>query len=422
MFKLALQNMKEKKFRTLLASLSIAIGTASLIVFLGLSDGIKQATFTEIEKGSPLTQITVRPKVEKNSLVSMVRNSAKIDENIVDEISKIDGAKAVYPEIQYNNFSSLEVDLLGLSMVTDTLVFGVPEEFIANDLENPEVWQRTQEPYPAIIPKKLLDLYNLTIATGKNLPTVSQENLIGKELTLYPNYSTFFPVKEFQDIEVKLEVVGFSDKVSLIGVTIPDHLVEALNQKYSPNKNTHILEIFVEAEDATQTAIIAKKIEEQTNLDTNYFQKNLEDVEAKFTYLKTALGMISLIILLTAAIAIVSTFLATITERTKEIGLFRALGATKNHIQKLILIEGGIIGLIGSLIGVIIGYISSIFLDRLALAQLAKTSFSPETLFKITPGLTIYTIFFGILLTILAAYFPARKAANINPIEALNRL
>ena len=423
MLTLALQNIKVRKLRTLLASLSIAIGTASLIIFLGLSDGIRQATFTEIEKQSPLTQITVRPKLEKTNLISMLRNFSdqQIDEKAIAEIKNIDGIKAIYPEIQYSNFSSLEIDLLGMSLVTDTLVFGVPLDFIKNDLKNPEVWKHRQEPYPAIIPKKLLDLYNLTIASSKNLPTISEENLIGKELTLYPNYSTLFPIKNNHGEKVKLEVVGFSDKVNLIGVTLPDNIITELNEKYNPEIPTQILEIFVETEDATQTATIAKEIEE-LGYSTAYFQKNLNDVEAKFTYLKTSLGMISLIILLTAAIAIISTFLATITERTKEIGLFRALGATKIHIKKLILFEAGIIGLIGSVIGIGFGFISSIFLDKFGLEQLAKTTFLPETLFKITPELITYTIGFGILLAILAAYFPAQKAANINPIEALNRL
>jgi len=423
---LAYQTIKEKKFRTFLASLSIAIGTASMIVFLGLSNGIQQATFSEIEKKSPLTQITVAPKVEKTGVISLLNRSekGKLTDETIKQISEIDGIKSIYPEVQYNNFSSLEIPIFGMTLSTETMAFGVPKEFIQNDLKNPAVWDKNTEPYPALIPRKLLDLYNLTIASSQNLPQLSEDSLIGKELTYYPNYSTFFPASSNKYDSIKLEVVGFSDKINLIGVTMPDTTINKFNEKYagqSPEAAKNYLELFVETTDAGETANIAKKIED-LGFNTSYFQKNLSDVDAKFTYLKISLGTISLIIFLTAAIAIVSTFLATIAERTKEIGLFRALGATKTHIKILILVEAGITGLIGSSIGLIIGLIGSRIIDKIGLAELAAATFHPETIFHITPELIIGSILFGTLLSILSGLIPAQKAANISPMIALNRL
>ncbi|MCX6735350.1 MAG: ABC transporter permease [Candidatus Peregrinibacteria bacterium] len=423
---LALKNIKERKFRTLLASFSITIGTASMIVFLGLSNGIQQATFSEIEKKSPLTQITVTPTVEKSGVISLLNHSekGKLTEDTVKQISSISGVKIINPEIQYNNFSSLEIPIFGMTFSTETMVFGVPKDFIKNDLHNPDVWDKNEEPYPALIPRKLLDLYNLTIATPQSLPQLSEDSLIGKELTYYPNYSTFFPSNNYKTDTIRLEVVGFSDKINLIGATLSDQVVQKLNEKYAgekPDSQKKYLELFVETDNATQTVEIAKKIE-ALGLNTSYFQKNLQDVDAKFTYLKISLTAISLIIFLTAAIAIISTFLATIAERTKEIGLFRALGATKTHIKTLILIEAGITGLIGSGMGVIIGIIASKIIDNVSLTQLALTTFHPESVFNITPTLILGALFFGTLLSILAGLIPAQKAANISPMVALNRL
>ncbi|MEK7672547.1 MAG: FtsX-like permease family protein [Patescibacteria group bacterium] len=422
MLKLAIKNIKERKFRSLLASFTIAIGTASLIVFLGLSDGIKQATFSELEKQSPLNQITVRPNNEKASPLSFIGSSKnKITDETIAQIAKIDGVTKVYPEIQYSNFSSLEIELLGESLVTDTMLFGVPKGFIENDLENPEDWDKTSEPYPVIVPRKLLDLYNLTVATSQDLPKLSEEILIGARPTLYPNYSTFFPVKDNQDEKIELEVVGFSDKVNFIGVTLPDNILKELNQKFNPEKPTNYIELFVETKDATLVPQVAAAIE-KLDLSTFYLQKNLKDVEAKFTYLKITLGFISFVILLTAAISIISTFLATISERTKEIGLFRALGASKSHIKKLILIEAGIVGIVGSCMGIVLGLIGSVIIDQVGIGQLAQTTFTADTLFKITPALILQTLIFGTLLALISAYIPARKAANISPVKALNRL
>lgn len=423
---LALKNIKERKFRTLLASFSITIGTASMIIFLGLSNGIQQATFSEMEKKSPLTQITVTPNIEKSGVISLLKTSKKgqLTDETIKLISSIDQVKVIYPETQYHNFSSLEIPIFGMTFSTETMAFGVPKDFIKNELPNPKVWDKTEEPYPALVPRKLLDLYNLAIATPQNLPQLSEDSLIGKELTYYPNYSTFFPSTNYKTDTIRLEVVGFSDKINLIGVTLSDHIMQKLNEEYAgekPESPKTYLELFVETNDATQTVEVAKKIE-ALGLNTSYFQKNLQDVDAKFTYLKISLTAISLIIFLTAAIAIISTFLATIAERTKEIGLFRALGATKTHIRTLILIEAGITGFIGSSMGIIIGIIASKIIDNVSLTQLALTTFHPESVFNITPMLILGALFFGTLLSVLAGLIPAQKAANISPMVALNRL
>lgn len=423
LFSLALQTIKEKKFRTLLASLSIAIGTSSLIVFLGLSNGIQQATFSEIEKKSPLTQITVHPNVEKTGIISLLSHSekGKLTPETFKEISQIKGIKTIHPEIQFQNFASLEIPVFGMTLATETMVFGVPADFIKNDLKSPDIWNKNTEPYPAIIPRKILDLYNLAVAGPQNLPALSEDILIGQDLTFLPNYSSFFPDSNDKTELIRLQVVGFSDKVNLIGVTLPYEIVEEFNKKYTTATDTNYLELFVETENATETTNVAKEIE-KLGYTTSYFQKNLRDVDAKFTYLKTSLSIISLIILLTAAIAIISTFLATVAERTKEIGLFRALGATKNHIKKLILIEAGIIGILGSGIGIILGLISSKIIDQIGLNQLENTTFNPITLFNIAPTLILQALIFGTLLSLIAAYIPAQKAANISPMEALKRL
>jgi ABC-type antimicrobial peptide transport system permease subunit len=417
LIKLALKNIKLKAFRTFLASLSITIASISLILFLGLSAGIQQASFEELEKKNPLTQITVRPNIEDAGLLSFISRSEEGDltPETLQKILLIDGVKTVHPEIQFNNFASLEANLLGFSFITDSMLFGVPKEFIEQDLQNPELWDQDREPYPCLIPRKLLDLYNMAIAYPQGLPTISEESLLGKELSLYPNYSSFFPGMNEKLDKIKLEIVGFSDKINLLGATLPYEIIENLNSSYASTKKVKYLELFVETERASFTTEVATKIE-ALGFNTQYFQKNIKEVEAKFTYLSISLGTISLIILLTAAIAIISTFLATIAERTRELGL---LGASKSHIKKLILIEAFIIGVLGSVAGTIIGILLSGVVDQIGLKQLEKAAYTPETLFDISPGLIFFTIIFCTFLTILTAYLPAQKASNINPITAL---
>jgi len=422
---LSLQNIKERKFRSILGIISIAIGVASIVVFLGLSNGIKTATFKEMEKGSPLTQITVHPNTNKSGVVSLLNTSGgnRLGKSAIENISKISGVKKVYPEIQFNEFASLEAGILGFSFITDSMLFGIPEEFLQNDI--PECtnvpcakWNVNSPPYPAIIPRKLLDMYNFALAIPQGLPLLNEKNLIGKKIMLYPKYSTFFPEASNKTDEIELQVVGFSDKVNLIGATLPYEFVQELNKKYASNSEDQYLELFVETESPDLTADIAKQIE-TLGYSANYLQKNLQEVEAKFKYLSISLGIISLIILISSTIAIMSTFLAVAMERKREIGLLRAVGATKLHIRMLILYEAGIIGIAGSILGIIIGKLGSIVFDHFAISQLSNTTFNPDSLFNITPSLIGIALIFGTLLSILSAYLPAKKASDINPFEAL---
>jgi putative ABC transport system permease protein len=419
--KLALRNIVKRPFRSFLTCLSIAIGTGSILIFLSINQGIKNATFEEIEKQSPLTQITVKPEVKDGNLISLLgKASNSFSAEDIEKIKNIDGIEEINPEIQFNNFSSVEASILGMSLITDTMIFGVPEDFIKEELSTPEDWQRMEAPYPVIIHRKILDLYNVSIAIPQNLPTLSEENLIGKSLTFLPNYSTFFPAGNEKNTQVELEVVGFSDKVSLIGLTMPYPVVEKLNLEFSENNEIKILQLFVETSDPTKTEGIAKEIE-VLGFKTQYFQKNLQDVEAKFDYLNQSLVIISFIILLSSAIAIMSTFLATISERTRELGLFRALGAKKSHIRKLILMEAGILGVLGSIFGIILGLIFGQVINSYAIESLSDSLFHPSSLFQVGPKLIIFTFIFGVLISLLTVLIPANRAASISPISALKK-
>lgn len=418
MIKLALKNIIEKKAQIILAIISLAIASASLMLFMGLNAGIQNVTFDELEKSSPLNQITVRPPSEQNNVISFLGSDRKgISESELQEISQISGIKKIYPQAHFKTVSSVEISALGLNLASDSMVFGVEKGFIQSDLPTPEVWDYSEEPYPVILPSRILELYNLSIAPSQGLPNFNEDQLIGREITLFPNYSTFFPTLGNRSDKVRLQIAGFSDKVNLAGVTLPFELVEELNAQFE-NEELGYLEVYVETDDASLTTKVANQLEEQ-GYRTSYFQKNAQDVEAKLAYLSIVIGIISIIIFAITAIAIASTFLTRVTEKTKELGLFRALGASKSQIRQLIVIESLSIGLIGSIFGIAIALVAKIILSQLLLTQLEQFTSLEGNLISTAPVVIIQTIIFTTLLTILASYIPARKAANISPIEAI---
>ncbi len=389
---------------------------------MGLYQGIINATFEELEKQNPLTQITVRPEIKKG-IVSLLGQSFQneLTEDSLKEISKISNIKTIFPSTRFNNFASLEIELLGIEFITDTMAFGVPLGFIINDLPNPEIWEKDTEPYPALVPRKILELYNLTVANPQNLPTFSEEMLINKIITFYPNYSTFFPFSNKMEDKIQLQIIGFSDKINLIGITLPTKIIEKFNNLYTETQNNNYLEFFVETTDSALTKQVASNIK-KLGYETHYLEKNIDDIEAKFLYLQIALASISIIIIITAGIAIMSNFLSTITERTQEIGILRAVGANKNHIKKLVLLEAGIIGILGSILGIFIGCLSGLIINKISLQELATIALIPNNLFLITFQTIIIVFLFGVLLSTISAYIPAIKASKITPLDAVNKI
>ncbi|MDX9970687.1 MAG: ABC transporter permease [Candidatus Gracilibacteria bacterium] len=419
---LSIKNIRQRKFRTFLITLAVTIGTMSMLIFMGLSEGIKKATFEEMEKNKSLNEITVRPKVENSKTLAIFKaiTEKRITKTDLEKISNIEGIDASYPETQFNSITSLEADIMGFSLITDAMLFGLDEGYLINDIKIKDAWKTTSEPYPAIISGKLLDIYNLTIAVPQGLPTVSESSLVGKEITMYPGYSTFFPGLQKKKDQIKFKVVGFSDKVNLIGATIPPQILHDLNQKYSSDKEDKFLQVHLMANSPEDTPKIAEKVQE-LNFFAKYLLEDMKTVSAKFDYLTYALSAISLIILLTSSLAIIATFLAQIAERIKELGLYRALGARKKHIRHLILIEAGLIGFVGSVFGTILGSLISTLTNTYISNTFTNLDIIPDTFIVLNLKTFTTVILFGTIIALLSAYYPALKAGKISPIKAISK-
>jgi putative ABC transport system permease protein len=134
-----------------------------------------------------------------------------------------------------------------------------------------------------------------------------------------------------------------------------------------------------------------------------------------------AMDFIALVALIVAALGITNTMLTTVLERTREIGIMKAVGAKDRQILTMFLIEGGLIGLIGGVCGVILGWLASFPGNNAAIRILEKQGHKPlpETVFLYPLWLLIMVPVFAMLVTTLAALLPARRAARVEPVIAL---
>jgi putative ABC transport system permease protein len=134
-----------------------------------------------------------------------------------------------------------------------------------------------------------------------------------------------------------------------------------------------------------------------------------------------AMGFVAGVALLVAALGITNTMVMSVLERTREIGVMKAVGARDGAIQLVFLVEGALIGLVGGALGLLGGWLTSIPGESAARALVEKQGEIKlqESLFIFPWWLTLGVPLFAVAITTLAALYPARRAARVNPIQAL---
>jgi putative ABC transport system permease protein len=383
------------KVRTGLTMLGIIIGIASVIAMTAIGAGAKNSIQTSIESlGSNL--LTILPGVVQpgRGIVSSGRGSAQTLKNEdVDVIRLIDGVSAVSPESQ-RRFQV--VAKTGNN--TNTTITGA------------------QASYQTV--------HNLEVANGSFITDANERN-IGRVAVLGATLATDL----FGDIDpmgqtvrinqVNFVVTGILTAKGGTGFSGPDDMIfvplSAMQKILSGTDYLSTIAVSVADKDQMNYVkeTISNALMDKHRVDEADFSVisqadilgTLTTVIDTFTLFLAAVAGISLLV---GGIGIMNMMLTTVTERTREIGLRKAIGATKRDINRQFLVEAIMLTFIGGVIGVLLGSSLSYAVTSLGIV---KTQVS----------LSSILIAFGVSATIgiIFGYYPAKRAGNLSPIEAL---
>ncbi len=172
----------------------------------------------------------------------------------------------------------------------------------------------------------------------------------------------------------------------------------------------------------SQALIVSRRVTERTKDFTITSEQAMQEQISSVTETLTAfLGAIAAVSLLVGAIGIANSMFTSVLEKTKEIGILKALGSTNGEILKLFIIESGLFGFIGGIIGAIFGIIGSFLLSFVGIRFIpglgSSSSGGLSTL--VTPQLVIGAIILSTIIGMMAGFFPARSAAKLRPVDAL---
>ena len=165
--------------------------------------------------------------------------------------------------------------------------------------------------------------------------------------------------------------------------------------------------------DAVVAAVRAKGLGAAAGKD------EISEQQTAFTIVGAVLGGLGGIALLVAAIGVINTMVMATLERTREIGIMRALGATKGTIRRLFTVEAAVLGLLGGVIGVVLSFGFTIALNAIMNDQLRSSGVTARDVVQVPIALALLVIAGTTLIGIIAGGLPARRAANLDPVEAL---
>ncbi len=218
----------------------------------------------------------------------------------------------------------------------------------------------------------------------------------------------------------KFRVIGIMDK---IGNQADDNsiMMEIGTFRELYNNPRQVDAITLSVKSGFDTEAVAEKIESQLKRrrdDENFDVYTMTQIMDQFnsmlggvTFILSAIAAISLVV---GGIGIMNSMYTNVLERTNEIGIMKSIGAQNKDILSIFLIESGIIGFIGGLIGVISGQILTFYIADL----INKSNFLPigaEMNYYVLGGILL----FAIIISLIAGYLPARRASKLKPVDAL---
>ncbi|MFZ1684728.1 MAG: FtsX-like permease family protein [Candidatus Zixiibacteriota bacterium] len=149
------------------------------------------------------------------------------------------------------------------------------------------------------------------------------------------------------------------------------------------------------------------------------FAEQFDEIRKAFFYFDLALAAIGIIALITASLGIINTLVMSVLERRKEIGVMKSLGADDRDIRFLFLAESAVIGCIGSIFGILLGWGVSRIASAIGQMIMARDGITGIDLFAMPPWLILAAMAVGISVSLVAGLYPAARAARVDPVEAL---
>lgn len=408
--KIAINMVTHSKLRSWLTIIGIVIGVASVITLVSIGNGMEAGINDELS-GLGGNIITITPGYSKASGMGMPGHGPSSGSGSVSESDAILGRNDVQalksiPELEYIDTN--------IKDSADVYYFGKSAQLTVTGVDQ-SVWSYVT---------------TLEILEGRLLDPADQ-NVVVIGYDLSRNYfDEPIGINKILTIEEKsFKVVGILDESSGIGsnglsIYMP---LQSAYQVLDDKTNNEYDSITVIAKDSADIDSVVAKIEKKLDIvrhvntidDKDYtvtsMKQILEQISSVTGMITLFLGFVAGISLLVGAVGIANTMFTAVLEKTKEIGIMKAIGARNKDIMLIFLFNSGLVGIIGGIIGVFFGIVASYLLG----GGLMSTPRGDPIETVVSLQIVVLALFISVVVGISAGMIPAYQGSKLKPVDAL---
>ena len=381
--KMALQSIFSNKLRTFLTMLGVIIGVASVITAVGFAEGSTESITSDLESNTKTNLLTIR---------MMGRISSDVEyEDIAEELDNLEGIDGYSPTVNGNTY------------IKNSSNTSLSTNYIGTDQNYTLVQDKT------ISEGRFLTSFDIdgslnTVVIGSYVANelFPDGNALGSYISI--NGQKFKVVGIFTQIASNEE--ASEDDMIVIPYTVAQRLsragsINTIYVKVTDSEN-------IEATITKLEKLLYKLYENEDYYSVTSQEAMLETLNSVTDTLSIILGGIAAISLLVGGIGLMNIMIVSVTERTREIGIRKAVGAKKFDILLQFLIEALLLTILGGTLGILVGCLAISIIGKIGLVPAV---YSPTWMF--------ISFIVSLSIGVLFGIFPAYKAANLNPIDAL---
>ena len=442
---LAFRNLREAALRNSLTTLGVSVGVASLVAMLSLGVGLQQLIGKRLESSGLFNAVFVYSQSDMQEMRGPRRASANpppesrpLDESARRDLSRLPDVTEVYPQIRFmtevrfdNNPYPTSVAGVPNSARSDGAFDGMTGRFFSGPSSDEAILQSefakelSNDP-SSLIGKDLVLRYAerqaLSPAQNSHGGSALRNDSAGSGFSVVPHeqqlriigivdtqpeggFGGFGRSRMFIPLELaqQLSATDVNDLRQLVNGSSSAHTYQSLTVRVTTPTDVQ----------AVEDAIKAMGFATFSLLDTT---KNLR---LFFFVIDILLGIFGSLALIVATLGIVNTLVMAILERRREIGVFKALGADDRDVKQLFFAEASVMGLVGGIGGVFLGWLIGRAITFGTNLFLARQSLPSVDISAVPIWLALFAVGFGVLVSLIAGLYPASRAARLNPVEAL---
>lgn len=398
-YSLAKESIRQNRTRSFLTCLGIGVGVASIILIMSLAGSINNVISTQVKNlGADL--IVVRPAKHADTIENMVESLTSSNQYLTSNLTLLD-SKAIAALDDTKAVAPIAQTVVTLTAEEDKLV---PSANVVGTSED------------------LAKIQNLQLKNGTFLSDkVENSAVVGRDLSLKLFGTASEAVgKTFTMLDHKFIVVGMleevEDPINFDNVDFDNSMLVSADYLYSLGGSFQIQQINVKA---ATTSIVPDLMQEMRDMlaseksgDMNFQVLSGEDIshpaDGLFAIVSGMLTIVAGVSLVVGGIGVMNILLVSVAERTREIGIRKAVGASAANILLQFLFESLILSLAGGILGLILGYTVAFLIS-------VVTPFAPY----IDLSIVLISLGTSLVIGLVFGMYPAVKAAKKNPIESL---